>query len=63
MVKDIVIDDLFLSDFKNGKFSREGYKKRKLTAGDRALVFTKDLEISLFGRFGHWTVSDCGRMQ
>ena len=49
-----------LSDFKNGKFSERDYEKRKLTAGDSALVFTKDLEISLFGRFGHWTtVSDC----
>ena len=48
---------------KTGNFQEGLYKKRKLTAGDSALVFTKDLEISLFGRF--WTLDGFGlrRMQ
>ena len=50
-----------LSDFKNGSFQQE-YKKGKLTVGDSALVFTKDLEISFWTI---WTLDGFGlrRMQ
>ena len=53
---------MLLSDFKNGKFSRGIIQKRKLTAGDSALVFTKDLEISFWTI---WTLDGFGlrRMQ
>jgi len=44
-------------DFKNGSAD----EKRKIESwlpGDSALVFTKDLEISFFGRF--WTLDGFG---